>query len=49
LDVLYAGEDWFGIEDMKKFLPKANRLHKIDVAPSHSDRNRETMLKIENK
>jgi len=30
-------------------LPKANKLHKIDVAPSHSDRNRETMLKIENK
>lgn len=34
---------------MKNFLPKANKLHKIDVAPSQSDRNRETMLKIENK
>lgn len=30
-------------------MPKANKLYKIDVAPSNSDRNHETMLKIENK
>lgn len=49
VDVLFANKEWFGYDDLKKFLPKANLLHKIDVMPTNSQRNRETMAKIESK
>jgi len=47
--VLYPDLNWFGFDELNEFLPKANKLHKLDMLPDSISKDLETVKKIESK